>query len=374
MPDRSCSVASCERPRLGKSVCRQHYMEARSATMPTCSGVGCELKSITRGYCAKHYERWKVHGDAETVLPSNNATLGFVCSIDGCDRTGKITRGWCGAHYNRWKRSGDPGPVEIKRKSKVKPPCKVGNCERLASSGGHCSSHHQRLLKTGDVDSATPLKPKPSGPRPCAVDGCDRLVNCKGFCRLHYSRWSKTGDPGSVDPRTKFTPEQLVARTNELGRESYQRHREKNLARNRKYHADNRERLQARSRKWRAENPGYQAKKTKEWYAENPERAKEIWRDKRGRRREQEQLTFTMPIQYDRLLAKYGMVCHLCKKTIEKDQMSWDHVIPLARGGTHTEENLKPAHRRCNSLKGAGKGLPRNVPPRPEHPLAAEAS
>jgi 5-methylcytosine-specific restriction endonuclease McrA len=29
-----------------------------------------------------------------------------------------------------------------------------------------------------------------------------------------------------------------------------------------------------------------------------------------------------------------------------------DHVIPLARGGAHTAENLVPACQRCNDSKG----------------------
>lgn len=299
------------------------------------------------------------------------------CSVANCERPSE-TRGWCGGHYNRWKKSGDLGSAVIATKARngVKSPCGVDTCDRLAVSKGHCDTHYRRLRNSADL--SIPIKPGPTAPGACSVDGCGSLTICRGFCSRHYKRWQKTGDPGPAGRlvRGKFgqpsvaaptrprTDEEHKARTNELGRESYRRNREKNLARNRKHHAENREAMQAKSREWRAANPGYQARKTKEWYAENPERAKEIYRDKRGRRREQKQLTFKIPIQYDRLLAKYGMICHLCKKTIEKDQMSWDHVIPLARGGTHTEDNLKPAHRRCNSLKGAGKGLPSDAPSR----------
>lgn len=31
-----------------------------------------------------------------------------VCSIEGCNRTGKLTRGWCGRHYYYWQKHGDP--------------------------------------------------------------------------------------------------------------------------------------------------------------------------------------------------------------------------------------------------------------------------
>jgi hypothetical protein len=52
------------------------------------------------------------------------------------------------------------------------------------------------------------------------------------------------------------------------------------------------------------------------------------------------------------VLERDGMHCFICLKPIEdKLQLTYDHTIPLARGGTHSEENLHPAHRTCNSWK-----------------------
>lgn len=213
------------------------------------------------------------------------------CSVANCERPSE-TRGWCGGHYNRWKKSGDLGSAVIATKARngVKSPCGVDTCDRLAVIKGHCDTHYRRLRNSADL--SIPIKPGPTAPGACSVDGCGSLTICRGFCSRHYKRWQKTGDPGPAGRlvRGKFgqpsvaaptrprTDEEHKARTNELGRESYRRNREKNLARNRKHHAENREAMQAKSREWRAANPGYQARKTKEWYAENPERAKEIYR------------------------------------------------------------------------------------------------
>jgi 5-methylcytosine-specific restriction endonuclease McrA len=54
-------------------------------------------------------------------------------------------------------------------------------------------------------------------------------------------------------------------------------------------------------------------------------------------------------------------VCHLCGGMIDmgldhNDAMSWtlDHIRPLANGGSPEDlSNVAPAHRRCNSKKGA---------------------
>ena len=62
----------------------------------------------------------------------------------------------------------------------------------------------------------------------------------------------------------------------------------------------------------------------------------------------------------DAVVARDGAICHLCTKPIDltlsgHDLMGLtiDHVIPIARGGSHTLDNLKPAHRTCNARKSS---------------------
>jgi 5-methylcytosine-specific restriction endonuclease McrA len=54
------------------------------------------------------------------------------------------------------------------------------------------------------------------------------------------------------------------------------------------------------------------------------------------------------------ILEKHGMICHICKNAIvSRDQLHFDHVIPISRGGVHDENNLRPSHAKCNLSKGA---------------------
>lgn len=53
-------------------------------------------------------------------------------------------------------------------------------------------------------------------------------------------------------------------------------------------------------------------------------------------------------------------VCWLCGHWIPEDvplnhplEYTVDHIDPRSRGGPPTMENTRPAHRRCNSRKGA---------------------
>jgi 5-methylcytosine-specific restriction endonuclease McrA len=57
---------------------------------------------------------------------------------------------------------------------------------------------------------------------------------------------------------------------------------------------------------------------------------------------------------------KDGGKCYLCGDATlpvrSKDTRrgpSIDHVVPLKHGGTHTWDNVRLAHRSCNSAKGA---------------------
>ena len=60
-----------------------------------------------------------------------------------------------------------------------------------------------------------------------------------------------------------------------------------------------------------------------------------------------------------KVYARDGWQCYLCQQPVPADahyldprSPTLDHVVPIARGGTHTLANVKLAHRSCNTLKG----------------------
>ena len=66
----------------------------------------------------------------------------------------------------------------------------------------------------------------------------------------------------------------------------------------------------------------------------------------------------------EEVILKWGTNCHICGEPIDMDaprrvgvpdwekSLHLDHVIPLVKGGSHTLENVKPAHALCNIVKG----------------------
>lgn len=72
-------------------------------------------------------------------------------------------------------------------------------------------------------------------------------------------------------------------------------------------------------------------------------------------------------ISIERLIKRDGSTCYLCGYKCDtkdyivteggtiitgEDYPSIEHVIPVSKGGTHTWDNVKVAHRGCNNLKG----------------------
>ncbi len=46
-------------------------------------------------------------------------------------------------------------------------------------------------------------------------------------------------------------------------------------------------------------------------------------------------------------------VCHYCGKTVGAENLTMDHVIPVARGGRSVKSNCVPACKTCNNEKRA---------------------
>jgi 5-methylcytosine-specific restriction endonuclease McrA len=206
--------------------------------------------------------------------------------------------------------------------------CERDGCERAVCCKGLCKSHYTLYRRN-----------HPDRPR-CAVGGCDQPRYGKGLCIAHYQ-----AGPGRESHRR-------------ANREYARRNSAEMAVKYRAWFAANPEkRRAARSRwmrEWRATNPEAARAAMRQWIDNNPERWAQLRRAAWHTRRARKATTQLEPIDLTLVLAVHGMTCHICKDAIESmADLHFDHVIPLARGGTHTYDNLKPAHARCNIRKGA---------------------
>jgi 5-methylcytosine-specific restriction endonuclease McrA len=177
----------------------------------------------------------------------------------------------------------------------------------------------------------------------------------------------------------------------------------------RKWRAANPERDAAARRAWRAANPGREAASIREYYAANPDAAQ---RDRERRRLKDQRRHLAMSeeerekkrayvrkwakvlnpekaralqmakrarklnafVEYVEAATVYerdNWICHICGEKIDRRRVypdpfspSVDHVIPLAKGGTHEYANCATSHLVCNVSKGK-KILATDIPPPP---------
>lgn len=254
---------------------------------------------------------------------------------------------------------------------------------------------------------------KPLGdysPNPRAKDG--RRTACKRCAVAYAARYAQAvaarpepppvgtkrcGVCEEVKPRTEFH----VRRASTDGRMS--RCKTCAIALRRTYSKENPDKTAATGKAWRDKNPGYSGRNAKKWRAANPDgarknrdrwaaenaehlaAAKQAWskanrdrvnelrdpeitrrwrrlnadahREAQARRRAAKQDTAIGPIDLDAL---WTGVCGICRTSLDR-QLLWpdpmsrslDHIVPLSRSGTHTQDNLQWTHLRCNVSKGA---------------------
>lgn len=297
MAKRTCSVDGCEGPCFGHGLCSKHYQRKRR------TGTTDEAPDLCkRGLHGFTPENTYVDPLGKRVCkPCRNEQIRQrekpPCSVEGCDK-GAVKRGWCPMHYKRWLEAGDPGDAEPKRHAPGELHCLVGGCARGDYyAKGFCSIHYQRWWRIG----ATDLPPQPDHPETCTIPGCSSKYLSADLCRKHYLRVWRTGSPDDRVPVThcakghEFTPDNTRV---------YSGKRYCRLC------------MAARSASRR------------EWMA-----AAEY-------------------VDYGVVVEIHGMICHICRLDIASmDDVHIDHVIPRARGGSHTYENVRPAHARCNLRK-----------------------
>lgn len=117
-----------------------------------------------------------------------------------------------------------------------------------------------------------------------------------------------------------------------------------------KYYVENKEMLNEKHSKWVNENPEKAKKNIVEWCAKNKDSVRIYSHTRRARKRENGgKLSKGLA---DKLFKLQKGKCACCKKLLG-DNYHMDHIMPLAKGGSNTDDNMQLLTATCNLQKRA---------------------
>ena len=108
----------------------------------------------------------------------------------------------------------------------------------------------------------------------------------------------------------------------------------------------------AYGKKWREENRGYVEMYRKCYSDTHRLEENARLRVQAAKRRKILAENFIEEVDYNKILERDNYMCHICNKPVEPQDVHFDHVVPLSKGGAHSMENVKVAHSACNLRKG----------------------
>lgn len=129
-------------------------------------------------------------------------------------------------------------------------------------------------------------------------------------------------------------------------------HRKQIRANSTKYYAEHKEELLERQKKWRAEHPEQARKAHSKWQKQNLDKVNAATHRRRSNLNNAEG-NYTAQEWRD-LKAKYDHRCLMCGRQEPDVKLTVDHIVPPAKGGTNSIDNIQPLCKSCNSKKHQG--------------------
>lgn len=211
----------------------------------------------------------------------------------------------------------------------------------------------------------------------CSEDGCEDPAKTKGFCKPHYDKQYYQRNRARQRAKQREWYLRNAEAVKAKAKAAYHADPEAKKAKVREYqkkdperwaaywarrYAENREAQAAAAKAWYQQNRAYAIQRAKEYAAAHPEQARSAKRrykkSERGRlvdlanvhariARKKNAPGRASVEQLEGRWAYYDGLCWMCGDPANE----WDHVIPLAGGGSNWPSNLRPACRHCNSRK-----------------------
>ena len=164
--------------------------------------------------------------------------------------------------------------------------------------------------------------------------------------------------------RAKLYRENNADKLKEAKKNEYQRNKERRKVRAKEYYEENKERIIKRNSDYAKRNAQRTTSYKKRWSIKNKDRLKlmdaqkylnnkERYKQYAAKRKALIRSVDVGDVDYDKIKTRDNMKCYLCGEKIKDDQKyHFDHVIPLIKGGPHSQNNIRITHDYCNQIKG----------------------
>lgn len=275
-------------------------------------------------------------------MATDNGTR--VCVVDNCDRASSGR--YCSAHQQRVTKHGDPMahvPIQARARNAGEV-CVVDSCARPRKNGptGMCQAHYHRAWRGSDVDS--PIRSGRKAPLPVEnlADGRRRCTECRRVFVVADGFHRDARGPGGY---------RKTCKTCRVRRETE------------RYRA-NPDAAAAKMRAFRKANPEHVRAREAGYYLKHRDARVEAAVEAVHRRR-----ALIAGVRRDRGITRAslrrldGDDCCYCGRAMVFSSMkagsrldahaTIEHVVAIARGGSHTWDNCALACWRCNITKGA---------------------
>lgn len=240
-------------------------------------------------------------------------------------------------------------------------------------AAGRCRRCYEHRRKYG-----AEWRQKPPNVRACSSCGELASIEAFGRCKLCYVYWKKHG----TERPARFVERLALAR---LGRKRCRVCRaEKRLSQFHRNQVDCKPCQLDASRRYKAERRAVPQQrhctecgrpflasvrkpancfcsrrcKNRAWKRSNPAARKII----DVRRRMRKRAAYVADVSRSEIFERDQWVCRICRGPVDRSlpprhplAASLDHIIPLAKGGTHEPANVQLAHQRCNAAKRDGR-------------------
>lgn len=162
---------------------------------------------------------------------------------------------------------------------------------------------------------------------------CSKCGETKPHSEYHHDKHSKDGHVQRCKSCVQIKSKQWL-----------ENNRQRNIESCKARYLANPESYKKRSKEWAINNPDWKAQTNRQYQLNNPH----VYRATKQRRKIRKAQNGEYAISNKEWIKLYSSPCIYCGSN--KDIQA-DHVIPIARGGTHGIGNLVPACKTCNTSK-----------------------